>query len=182
MAGLVSTQQPEQVLPNTLFSGSAPMISPHLLSPHSPVTLQGLATLNLCQFPEQPKTLSGLRVFALQDSAQASRSLRDLVLLGAGKGLVGNQLSWLVEGQGPNSIARGWGVGGGRPSHPHHSHSLDTLLSLLPAWLPIWVWMTPPPGSLPSFPPPHRVRKPPSLPRSQGPLLLSSRNTQDAEL
>lgn len=48
MAGFVSTLQPEQVLPNTLCSqDKLPGSGPTLLFPHSPVTLQGSATLNL---------------------------------------------------------------------------------------------------------------------------------------
>ena len=157
------------------------MISPHLLSPHSPVTLQGLATLNLCRFPERPKTLSGLRVCSPGQVLRHPGLSGIWCCWGQGRDWLGTSSHGLWWGWGPTILPGVGGLGGDDPATHTIPTLWNTLLSLLPAWLPIWVWMTPPPGSLPSFPPPHRVRKPPSLPRSQGPLFLSSRNTQDAE-
>lgn len=106
------------------------MISPHLLSPHSPVTLQGSATLNLCRFPERPKTLSGLRVFALQDKCSSIQVSQGSGVAGGREGTGWEPALMASGGAGAQLYCRGLGGWRGTTQPPTPFPLFGTLFSL----------------------------------------------------
>ena len=141
MAGFISTLHPEQPPPrpprNTLCpQDQLPRSTPTPISSQPYLTPQLSNTiLILSWFPVQAKLSQASKSLLPGTGAQASRHLRDPVPV-RGKGLLGTGWGRARE---PNSIA--WGGGAGPSTHTTPS-VCNILLSLLPAWLPIWVWMT----------------------------------------